>query len=298
MTCPLVLSIALTVTGNGQAKFLFRVVVAETDGILILFDQVFLLRKGFFEQDADDVEIDIQQCCDDADIGDILHQDSFAGTFEVLVAQTRQGHAEHRDVVPGQQAAARPGRVVHQPAATRDFCKVLRIGLRVHRHHDVDAIGPRLETLARDPDLVPGRQALDVRREVILADDRDSHPKDGFQQQPVGTGRAGTVDRSDFDYDIVDSGHEHLTSAETCSRCCNNTRTEYPNPIPVLAYAAETFCRRGAGSGSLQAYGTRTVDFCMSQAPVGQRSAHRLQCTHRSSSLTITRLVCGSASDT
>ena len=36
----------------------------------------------------------------------------------------------------------------------------------------------------------------------------------------------------------------------------------------------------------------------MSQAPVGQRSAHRPQCTHTSSSFTITRFVCTSASET
>ena len=40
------------------------------------------------------------------------------------------------------------------------------------------------------------------------------------------------------------------------------------------------------------------VDFCMSQAAVGQRSAHSPQCTQRSSSLTITRPVCGSAAET
>ena len=41
-----------------------------------------------------------------------------------------------------------------------------------------------------------------------------------------------------------------------------------------------------------------TVDFCMSQAPVGQRSAHSPQCTHRFSSLSITRAVCLSGADT
>src|SRR5260370_1197683 len=40
------------------------------------------------------------------------------------------------------------------------------------------------------------------------------------------------------------------------------------------------------------------VDFCMSHAAVGQRSAHSPQCTHRSSSLTMTREVCGRAADT
>ncbi len=40
------------------------------------------------------------------------------------------------------------------------------------------------------------------------------------------------------------------------------------------------------------------VDFCMSQAAVGQRSAHNPQCTQTSSSLTMTRPVCGSAAET
>ncbi len=35
----------------------------------------------------------------------------------------------------------------------------------------------------------------------------------------------------------------------------------------------------------------------MSQAPVGQRSAQRPQCTHTSSSLSITREVCGNGPD-
>ena len=42
----------------------------------------------------------------------------------------------------------------------------------------------------------------------------------------------------------------------------------------------------------------RMVDFCMSQAAVGQRSAHSPQCTQTSSSLTMTRAVCGSAAET
>jgi hypothetical protein len=40
------------------------------------------------------------------------------------------------------------------------------------------------------------------------------------------------------------------------------------------------------------------VDFCMSHAAVGQRSAHNPQCTQTSSSFTMTRAVCGSAADT
>src|SRR5690606_1369901 len=46
------------------------------------------------------------------------------------------------------------------------------------------------------------------------------------------------------------------------------------------------------------AYGMTTLDFCMSHAPVGQRSAHSPQCTQRFSSFTITRPVCFSGAET
>ena len=46
------------------------------------------------------------------------------------------------------------------------------------------------------------------------------------------------------------------------------------------------------------ASGISSSNFCMSQAAVGQRSAQRPQWTQRSSSLTITRPVCGSAAET
>src|SRR5262245_26793838 len=67
--------------------------------------------------------------------------------------------------------------------------------------------------------------------------------------------------------------------------------------LSVVIYALfGIFAADAAASSS--AWGHLTRDFCMSQAAVGQRSAHRPQCTHRSASLTITRPVCFSADDT
>src|SRR3984957_602073 len=63
------------------------------------------------------------------------------------------------------------------------------------------------------------------------------------------------------------------------------------------AQAILGFCASMA-TASLCACGQWSEDFCMSHAAVGQRSAHRPQCTHRSSSFTMTRAVCGSAADT
>ena len=131
------------------------------------------------------------------------------------------------------------------------------------------SILPRARDVAvlGDADLVPGGQALDVRREVVLAHDRDAHAEDGLHEQGVGAGRAGAVDVRELDREVVYSVW-HLER--------------------LLAVGAAWRRRRGF----VLACGHWIVDFCMSQAAVGQRSAHRPQCTHRSSSLTMTRPVC------
>src|SRR6185312_15154555 len=65
-----------------------------------------------------------------------------------------------------------------------------------------------------------------------------------------------------------------------------------------LSQAILGFCASIVFLASSSACGQWTRDFCMSQAAVGQRSAQRPQCTQRSSSLTMTRAVCGSGPDT
>ncbi len=157
---------------------------------------------------------------------------------------------------------ARPGRVVEQNAARRDLLQVARIRLRVHGDHDVDGARTREIAVLADADLVPRRQSLDVRREEILAADGHAHPKDGLHQQRVGARRAGAVDVRDLEDEVV---------------------------YPAFLLLSHSSSSRRASS---LAYGIVTVDFCMSQAPVGQRSAHSPQCTHRFSSFSITRAVC------
>ncbi len=100
-----------------------------------------------------------------------------------------------------------PGRIVNQPPPGFDLGKITRIGLRVHRHHDIDAVGPGLVARPGDTDFVPGRQPLDIGREVVLADDRDAHAEDRLHQQAVGTGRTRAVDCCYLDDDVVYSSH-------------------------------------------------------------------------------------------
>ena len=83
-----------------------------------------------------------------------------------------------------------------------------------------------------------------------------------------------------------------------------------PVPLTLASFKAKSFTlERAARSAALHvrsapecgvdtASGISSSNFCMSHAAVGQRSAQSPQWTQRSSSLTITRPVCGSAAET
>ena len=121
------------------------------------------------------------------------------------VAHLGQRHAEVGDVRPLQLVVERPRRVVEQPAAGADFGDVLLVGRGVERHHQVEVRRARGVAVLADPDLVPGRQALDVRREDVLAGDRHAHAEDGLHDQAVGRRRPGAVGRGDLEREVVDA---------------------------------------------------------------------------------------------
>ena len=179
------------------------------------------------------------------------------------VADLGQRHADDRDVGAEFRRRQRPGVVVEQVAARLDLGDVLVPGLRVHRHHQVDAAARAEMALLGDPHLVPGRQALDVGRKDVARRDGDAHAQDRLARTArVGAGRAGAVDVGELDDEVVDPLH----------RCNSGCEHAWP-PVRRAAWAMSSRKR------------------CMSQAPVGQRSAHRPQCRQTSSSFTITRPV-------
>ncbi len=127
------------------------------------------------------LEIEIEQRREHAGVADVLHQDARAqrrrssrcracasGTPRIVMSSRLK------------QRRARPGGVVEQVAARRNLAHVARIGLGIHRDHEVDAARARHVAVARHADLVPGRQALDVGREVVLAHHRDALRKIDF----------------------------------------------------------------------------------------------------------------------
>ena len=151
----------------------------------------------------DDVPVELEQRSQHADVRHVLHENARARVREPLVAHPRERHANDLDIGTRQQPIARPRRVVEQDAAGRHLLQVARVGLRVHRNHDVDRARAREVAILADSDLVPGRQPLDVRRKEVLAADRDSHAEYRLHQQRVGTRGTGAVDVRNLEDEVV-----------------------------------------------------------------------------------------------
>ncbi len=183
------------------------VVVAKRNRGVVRGQQRRFLRELLLREGAHHLGIDADEGGQGARIRDVLHQDALAHTLEGRVAQVRQRHAQVGDVGPVQLVVERPARVEHQPAAAAHLGHVLRVGGGVQRHHQVEVRGAGGVAVFADPDLVPRGQALDIRREDVLARDRNAHPEDGLHDEAVGAGRAGAVGRGDLEGEVVDAIH-------------------------------------------------------------------------------------------
>ncbi len=183
----------------------FRMIEAELDGLHVAVDELRLLGVRLCQQFANALQVQVEQRDQYARVADVLHQDAGAHPVEILIAHPGERHAQNGDVFTLQQGGARPGRVEDEVAARGDFLHILRIGFGIHRHHDVDAAGARNIRIARHPDFVPGGEALDVGREVVLPHHGNAASENRLHQQGVGARRAGAVHRGDLDDEIVDA---------------------------------------------------------------------------------------------
>ena len=230
-------------------------VAAEMKRVHVGADQLLLAFELLAEQPHDHLGLDAEQRRERAEIDDVLEQLALAGIGVFAIADRGQRHAEHGDVVAELRRRHRLRRIVEQVAAGLDRGDVLVPGLRVHRHHEVDAAAGAEMAGLGDADLVPGRQALDVRREDVARRHRHAHPQHRAGEQLVGARRAGAVDVGEPDDEIV--------YAADWASCW------HVGPAWVISMRY----------------------FFMSQAPVGQRSAHSPQCRQTSSSLAMMRPV-------
>ena len=187
-----------------------RVVVAEAHGLAVRFHQRRFPAELLVEEGADDVGVHIEQRRQCPGVRDVLHQDPFAHLAELRVAHLGERDAEICDVGPRKTRIKRPRRVVDEPSAGSDFRDVLVVGSRVHRDEQIEVWRARGIAVPVDPNLVPGRQPLNVRREDIFPGDGHAHAEDRLHDEAVGRRRPGAICRRDLERELVYSIHGYL----------------------------------------------------------------------------------------
>ncbi len=190
-----------------------RVVAAEMQRMHVRLDQLVLGAELLGDQLLDRADVHVEDRRERADIDDVLEQLALARIDVFAIADRGQRNADDRDVVAEARGRQRLGVVVEQVAALLDRGDVLVEGLRVHRDHQVDAAARAQMPGLGDAHLVPGRQALDVRREDVARGDRHAHPHHGAGEQLVGAGRTRTVDVGKPDDEVVYALDRHAVSA-------------------------------------------------------------------------------------
>ena len=129
--------------------------------------QLFLALVLLADQLLDQLRVHVEQRAQRAEIDDVLEQLALARIGIGRIGDRGQRHADHGDVGAEFRRRHRLGRIVEQIAAGLDRGEVLVPGLRVHRHHHVDAAARAEMAVLGHPHLVPGRQALNVGREDV-----------------------------------------------------------------------------------------------------------------------------------
>ena len=286
-------------------KMLRRVVAPQAKGLVVRRDQLVLALELLRDQRFEHGGLDAKELPERANIDDVLEELALARVAVLRVGQLGQRHADDVDVVPELRGRQRPRRIVEQIAAGLDRGDVLVPGLRVHGDHEIDAAAPAEMAVAGHPHLVPGRQPLDVGREDVARRDGHAHADDRAGEQPVGARGARAVHVGELHHEIV--GPFEAASAGGALACLAGAgprllglgpSADRESGFPVALPAAARREGRAGLLGHTRAHAFRPEactmsmrDLCMSQAPVGQRSAHRPQCRHTSSSFTMTRWV-------
>ena len=142
-----------------------------------------------------------------------------------------------RDVRPREARVERPRRVVEQPSSGADLRDVLLIRRRIERDHQVEGRRPRGVAVTAHPDLVPGRQPLNVGRKDVLARHRHAHSEDRLHEEPVGRGGARAVRGRNLEREVVGSIHGQIsyqlpaTSFPLCINCEQRAETRTASTV-------------------------------------------------------------------
>ena len=178
------------------------VVVACLRRAQVQIRRLHLLRELLADRLLDLVHVDVEQLRHDADVDHVLDQLAQLGFRTDRRHQLVVGHRIERQIVA--QFVQLQRLVVEHGGAGRERHHVLLRGFRVHRHQEVDFLLARDVAVLVGANGVPGRKSGNVRREKILARNRNAHLENAAQKHRVGTLRARPVDRRDLNAHVVD----------------------------------------------------------------------------------------------
>jgi hypothetical protein len=149
------------------------------------------------------IEINIQQRRQSADVNNVLEQQPLPGIGEFAATDLSKGNADVMNVVAQHAQIHGLGGVIDKVATGINRLHVLGHALGIHTHHDIRAAATTEITGLGNAYLVPGRHTLDVRREDVPGADRNTHAEYGLCKHSVGTGRPGSVDVGELDDEVV-----------------------------------------------------------------------------------------------
>ena len=148
------------------------------------FFALVLLGKQFFQH----LGLYAQQHGKCADVNDVLEELTLARVRIDRIGNLGQRHADDLNVIAELRRWQGPRAVIKQVAARLQLGHVCVPGLRIHRHHHVDATAPPLVALVANTRFIPGRQALDVAGKDIARADRHAHTQNSLGKQLIGRG--------------------------------------------------------------------------------------------------------------
>ena len=148
-------------------QVLQRPVSSKMQRVDVRGEQLLLALVLLADQLLDQLRVHVEQRAQRTQINDVLEQLALARIGIGRVGDRGQRHADDGDIGAEFRCGHRLGRIVEQIAAGLDRGDVLVPGLRVHRHHQVDAAACAEMAGFGDPHLVPGRQSLDVGGEDV-----------------------------------------------------------------------------------------------------------------------------------
>src|SRR4029450_8530665 len=131
------------------------------------------------DEPLDQLNINVEQRSERADIDDVLEQLALARVGVALVADCGQRHADGVDVAS--ELALRNGSrgIVEEVASGLYLPHILVPGLGIHRDHQVDAAAAATAMASLGhPDFIPGRKALDVGGKDVARGHRYAHAQD------------------------------------------------------------------------------------------------------------------------